>query len=110
MSFKSNFLALTLHGPDIRLFKPKVVPKTTGECFHSLHEQLSGFTVKCFIHFHVILMVYKGINTMKKNVTYFVYTIILTVFNLNVVNPSREINCTVMPSFPWFKYSQVRFR
>ena len=43
LSFKSNFLALTLHGPDIRLFKPKVVPQTTGECFHNLHEHVSYF-------------------------------------------------------------------
>ena len=43
LSFKSNFLALTLHGPNIRLFKPKVVPQTTGECFRSLHEHVSYF-------------------------------------------------------------------
>ena len=75
LSFKSNFLAVTLHRPDIRLFKTQVSPQTVGECFHSLHEHISYFlccsriemsvrnlvcfTAKCFIHVDVILMVYE---------------------------------------------------
>ena len=45
LSFKSNFLAVTLHKPDIRLFKTQVSPQTIGECFHSLHEHVSYFLV-----------------------------------------------------------------
>lgn len=46
------------------------------------------------------------IKTVKKNC----YLLCNWIFNTKLVNRAREINCTFMTSFPWFQYSQVRFR